>query len=249
MNVLGKLSLEVSLGNRSTTEEVIVCKNQTNMLLSCVACKRLGIIPEDFPKQISTNAISSGEAEVSKENLIDEFSDVFDTEIGLKTMNGDPMKIEMESNAVPFAIHAARAIPFAYREKVKEKLDQMEKDGIIKSMEEKASDWCHPMVVVGKKNGDVRICTDLTKLNKYVKRPVYPTKTPKEAVQNISTKARYFSVFDAKQGYWQMPLHEESQHLTAFLTPWGRYCYLRAPMGLSSTGDEYCRKGDEIISG
>ena len=40
-------------------------------------------------------------------------------------------------------------------------------------------------------------------------------------------------------------MSEESQHLT-FLTPRGRYKFLRAPMGLSATGDEYCRRGAEI---
>ena len=44
---------------------------------------------------------------------------------------------------------------------------------------------------------------------------------------------------DAIKGYWQVPLAEKSQELTTFITPWGRYKYLRAPMGLSSTGDKY----------
>ena len=34
--------------------------------------------------------------------------------------------------------------------------------------------------------------------------------------------------------------------MTTFLTPWGRYKFLRAPMGLSATGDEYCRRVAEI---
>ena len=37
--------------------------------------------------------------------------------------------------------------------------------------------------------------------------------------------------------------------MTTFLTQWGRFKFLRAPMGLSSTGDEYCRRGAEIING
>ena len=36
--------------------------------------------------------------------------------------------------------------------------------------------------------------------------------------------------------------------MTTFLTPWGRFKFLRAPMGLSSTGDEYCRRGAEITN-
>ena len=77
-------------------------------------------------------------------------------------------------------------------------------------------------------------------------------KTPKEAVSNIKPGSKYFSTLDATQGYWQIALSQESQELTTFLTLWGRYLFLRSPMGLSrlsSTGDEYCRRGDITIAG
>lgn len=48
-------------------------------------------------------------------------------------------------------------------------------------------------------------------------------------------------------GYWQVSLDEESQHLTTFMTPWGRYKFLRATMGLVSAGDEYCRRTDAAM--
>ena len=90
---------------------------------------------------------------------------------------------------------------------------------------------------------------DLTKLNKFVRRPIHPMKTPKDAVSNIKHGSRYFSSLDAKQGYWQIALSQECQELTTFLTPWGRYIFLRSPMGLSSTGDEFCRCEDIAIAG
>ena len=52
---------------------------------------------------------------------------------------------------------------------------------------------------------------------------------------------------DAKAGYWQIPIAEEDQELTTFITPWGRFKFLRAPMGLSTSGDEYNRRGDEAL--
>ena len=44
-------------------------------------------------------------------------------------------------------------------------------------------------------------------------------------------------------------MEEESQLLTTFITPWGRYKHLRTTMGLSSAGDEYNRRGDQAIEG
>ena len=56
---------------------------------------------------------------------------------------------------------------------VKTKLTRMEKAGVLSQVTE-PSDWCAGMVVVPKKNNTVRICADLTKLNKCVKRERHP---------------------------------------------------------------------------
>ena len=36
-----------------------------------------------------------------------------------------------------------------------------------------------------------------------------------------------------KSGFWQKPLHEESQLLTTFITPFGRFCFTRFPFGIT----------------
>ena len=50
-------------------------------------------------------------------------------------------------------------------EQVRNKLNHMEGLGVISRVEE-PTEWCAEMVVVPKANGQVRICVDLTKLNK-----------------------------------------------------------------------------------
>ena len=44
--------------------------------------------------------------------------------------------------------------------------------------------------------------------------------------------ARVFSKLDANQGYHQLPLHKDSQPLTTFLTPIGRFMYCHLPLFL-----------------
>ena len=169
---------------------------------------------KDFP--------TKEEIENHRRNLITEFSDVFSTKNDeLKEMTGAPMKIHLQDNAKPFSISTCRSVPYAWRDEVKHNLEEMVSKGIITSVGDEQSPWCHPMVVVAKPKGGCRICVDLTKLNKYVERPVYPTKSPKEAVKNIKPNSLYFTTMDAKHGYWQVPLEEKSQNLTNFLTPWG----------------------------
>ena len=52
-----------------------------------------------------------------------------------------------------------------------------------------------------------------------------------------------------KKGYHQCPLDEESQLLTTFITPFGRYKYLRAPYGISSISEHYDRCMAEAFAG
>ena len=51
------------------------------------------------------------------------------------------------------------------------------------------------------------------------------------------------------KGYHQCPLDEESQLLTTFITPFGRFKYLRAPYGISSISEHYNRRMDEAFAG
>ena len=71
-----------------------------------------------------------------------------------------------------------------------------------------------------------------------------------EAVAEISaTEATFFTTFDALKGYHQCPLDEESLLLTTFITPFGRYKYLRAPYGICSISEHYNRRMDETMAG
>lgn len=105
------------------------------------------------------------------------------------------------------------------------------------------------MVIVPKKNGSVRICTDLTHLNRQIERPIYPTPTPQDVVKSIPPQASIFSTLDALSGYWQMPLSSAASDLTTFITPRGKFRYLRSPMGYAATGDAYSFRGDLALQG
>ena len=65
----------------------------------------------------------------------------------------------------------------------------------------------------------------------------------------IPKTAKLFAVFDARNGYWQIELSEESRPLTTFLTEWGTFWYKRLPMGLICSGDEYCSRTDRALTG
>ena len=118
---------------------------------------------------------------------------MFSENTTLREMNSKPMKIFLKDEAVPFPLPIPRQIPLAFRRKVKTELDQLVQAGVIAPVTE-ATDWVHPMVVVPKTNGEIRLCVYLQKLNKYVRRPYYPSKSPAEAVSNISSSKIFLNI-------------------------------------------------------
>lgn len=170
--------------------------------------------------------------------------DVFGT-AGL--LNTDPVPIKLTENAVPYCVSTARRVPFPLQNKVKTELDRMKKAGVIREIKE-PTDWCAPMVPVVKPNGNVRICVDFKKLNQAVKRPhcMLPN------LDDIAPKmagATVFSTLDATAGFFQVPIAEESKPLTTFITPFGRFCFERVPMGISLGPECFQTKMKEVLDG
>ena len=126
-------------------------------------------------------------------------------------------------------------------------LDQMEEMGVI-SRVENLTDWCAGMVVVPKKTGAVRICVDLKPLNNSVLREPHPIPTVDDSLAFLSGATR-FSKLDANSGFWQVPLAEESRHLTTFITPFGRYQFNKLPFGISSAPELFQRRMNKILNG
>jgi hypothetical protein len=162
-------------------------------------------------------------------------------------MDGPEMVINLKNDAVPYYVNGAWPIAFADCPKVKQQLNELQDKGIIEPMTE-PSEWAAPLVVARKPDNSIPICVDHTKLNQHVRRPTYPTRTPRDAVAEIAGNAQFFSTFDAANGYFQIPLHPESQHLKILMTPWGRYKFLRASMGFCSSSDEYNRRADAAFA-
>ncbi|XP_070000274.1 uncharacterized protein [Penaeus vannamei] len=198
---------------------------------------------------ISESTIKNDLAQLRKD-----FSDVLvrttDLQNGgqLHEMKGPPMTSHLKSDAQPFAVYTPRVIPLAWRHDVKKELDTMVSQNIIEPVGDEPCEWCHPLVVVPKPKGGVRLTVDLSRLNKQVVRTAHPSPTPYDAVRQITQDACFFSTLDATMGYWQIPLSQNVQHLTTFITPWGRYRFKRSPMGFVSSG-EFCRRGDIALSG
>ena len=100
------------------------------------------------------------------------------------------------------------------------------------------TEWCAPIVIAPKKNNQIRLCVDLRQLNQAVQRERFTIPSREEVLRKIAG-AQIFSLLDAKHGFWQIPLASDSQKLTTFITPFGRFCYTRLPFGITSAPELY----------
>ena len=165
-----------------------------------------------------------------------------------KMANTLPAKIHLKPDATPYAKHVPIPIPMHWRDVIKRQLDEDVTKGVIEPVPVgEPIQWCSQMVIVQKKDGRPRRTVDFQKLNDQCNRETHHCPAPFLLASQIPTNVRK-TVFDAVDGYHAIPLHEDSKHLTTFITPWGAYRYCRLPQGFIASGDAYTRRYDELIT-
>ncbi|UYV71534.1 K02A2.6-like, partial [Cordylochernes scorpioides] len=210
--------------------EIYVIRRLSEPLLSRRACELL-------------NLARRIEVVATRINPIKEFPEVFE---GLGQI-GNPYEIKLKPGAKPYAVHTPRRVPIPLMEKLKTRLEELEKAGIIAQVNV-ATEWCAPTVIAGKPNGDIRFCVDLSRLNEHVQREVHPMPVVEHMLGQLG-EARFFSKLDANSGFHQIPLSPDCQHLTTFITPFGRYKYCRMPFGISLAPEYFQRVMSIILQG
>ena len=86
-----------------------------------------------------------------------------------------------------------------------------------------ASPWASVVVLVRKKDGSLRFCIDLRKLNARTIKDAYSLPCIEESLDCLNG-AQIFISLDLKSGYWQIELSEESIPLTGVtVRPLGFY--------------------------
>jgi len=126
-------------------------------------------------------------------------------------------------------------------------LDKLEKQSIVGKVD-KPTDWVNSTVCTAKPRDGIRLCLDPKDPNKAIKRPHHVTRTLGDDILPKQNGAKYFSILDARSGYWDIELDEESSYYTTFTTPFGRYWFLRLPFGLVCAQDIFQKKVDKTFA-
>jgi hypothetical protein len=108
--------------------------------------------------------------------------------------------------------------------------------------------WGLCVVLVKKRDGEVRFCIDYRALNKVTKKDVYPLPRIDEILEALGG-ARLFTTLDLRFGYWQIGMAPGDRDKTAFTTKRGLYRFKRMPFGLMNAPSTFQRMMNGVLRG
>ena len=194
--VMGVINARLRHRNKSLDELVYVIRNQEYSLLRRRACVGLDLVARVDNVQENMS---------DKPNFRAEFWSLFKGNGKLKTEH----HITICADATPVCLYTARKIAHPLLPQIKSEIESMVREEIISPVTV-PTPCCSGMVPVQKENGTVRICVDLTHLNKSVQREVHSMSSVDESLAKLGN-SKVFSKLDANSGFWQLPLDDESR--------------------------------------
>ena len=149
------------------------------------------------------------------------------SQLGKTSLVQHDMKLD---DITSFKERYCRIPPHQYEE-VKKHLQEMLDIG---SIHRSASPWASPVVLVCKKDGSLRFCTDLRNLNNRTIKDAQNLPRIEDSLDCLDG-ATIFTSLNLQSGYWQVELTEASRPLTAFtMAPLGFYECVQMPFGLTN---------------
>ncbi|XP_062535563.1 uncharacterized protein K02A2.6-like [Armigeres subalbatus] len=223
LDVTGTFVADICVGRRSVKAEFFVVNGRQQCLLGDETSKQLGILKVG----VDVNQVTKVMKPFSK-------------------ISGIQVQIFTDPEVKP-VFQPLRRIPIPLEAAVKTKLEQLLSRDIIE-VKIGPTSWVSPLVVVGKTNGDVRLCLDLRRVNEAVLRERHPMPVEDEYLARLGRKM-IRSKLDIREAFLQVELETESRDVTTFITSLGLFRFKRLPFGLVTAPEAFQRIMDEILTG
>ncbi len=106
--------------------------------------------------------------------------------------------------------------------------------GVLKK--QSSSEWASPTFIIPKKDMTVRTISDLRELNKRIVRRPFPIPKISTTLQELEGFT-YATDLDLNMGYYTIRLDPMAVKMCTIIFLFGKYSYLRLPMGMSCSAD------------
>jgi hypothetical protein len=164
-------------------------------------------------------------------SLLLEYELLFEGTLG--NWNRTPISIESKKGAKPYHGRPCPILQTHKATKIKE-LNRLVSLGVLKR--QSSSQWASPIFIIPKKDITVWVISDFRELNKQILRQPFPITQISTTLQELEGFT-YAMALDLTMGYYTIRLDPMAVQMWTIIFPWGRYLYLRLPMGMSGLAD------------
>ena len=135
----------------------------------------------------------------------------------------------------------------AERKFIKSQIEEMLQKDII---EHTTSRFSSPIVLVKKKDGSMRFCSDLRHINQILEEDTYPLPLIQDVLDSIGqSNSSIYSIIDLKSAFWQVPIHKDSRQFLTINSHLGKFSYKVLPFGLHSSPAAFQRLMNIVLKG
>ena len=164
-------------------------------------------------------------------SLLLKYELLFDGMLG--DLNRSSVSIELKEGAKPYH---GRPYPIAqiHKAALMKEINRLVSIGVLKR--QSSLQWAAPTFIIPKKDMTVQTISDFRELNKRIVRQPYPIPKISITLQELQGFT-YATALDLNMGYYTIRLDPMAVEMCTIIFPFGKYSYLRLPMGMSGSAD------------
>ena len=160
--------------------------------------------------------------------LLQEFQDLFGGTLG--DWKTSPVHLQLKEGIQPYN-GKAYPVPKIHRDVLKNEVERLEKLGVLKRVPD--SEYGSPSFIIPKPGSSrVRFLTDFREINKRLIRKPWPLPKISIIFQELEG-FKWATALDLNMGYYTIRLDQDLSKICTIILPWGKYAYLRLPMGIA----------------
>jgi RNase H-like domain found in reverse transcriptase/Integrase zinc binding domain/Reverse transcriptase (RNA-dependent DNA polymerase) len=198
--------------------------------------RKLKILPADYHRADLRSVVPPHLPPTQQNTLhsvLQDYADLFAGKLGC--LPGKPIDFHLKPGTTPYHGRAF-PVPKVHYQLLRDEVDRLCELQVLRKCND--SPWAAPSFAVPKKNGQIRFVSDFRQLNKCLIRHPFPLPSIPELLRSLEGFS-FCTSLDLNMGYWTIRLSPEAQRLCTTVLPWGKYSYLRLPMGVSASPDIY----------